>query len=119
MQSIPSKSMAGFYSEKWKKNAIKLNYIQNVKLLERTKSDKYGTIIKATPAATLQAPTPAFRIAVGYNSAVYTGITVFPALIVNFPIKQNNLKFKKIHSKIIFKWKKKIFECLTHPTSKK
>lgn len=38
--------------------------------MKLTKSDKYGTIIKATPAAILQAPTPAFRIAVGYNSAV-------------------------------------------------
>lgn len=36
----------------------------------QTSNDKYGTIINATPAATLQAPTPAFRIAVGYNSAV-------------------------------------------------
>lgn len=58
-----------------------------------TKRDKYGTMIKATPAATLQAPTPAFRMAVGYNSAVYTGITVFPALIVNFPIAKRMNKY--------------------------
>lgn len=49
----------------------------------------YGTIINAKPAATLQAPTPAFRMAVGYNSAVYTGITVFPAEMVNFPKSKN------------------------------
>ena len=36
----------------------------------RTKSDRYGTMIKATPAAILHAPTPALRIAVGYSSAV-------------------------------------------------
>lgn len=51
-----------------------------------TSNDKYGTIINAKPAAMLQAPTPAFRMAVGYNSAVYTGIIVFPALMVNFPV---------------------------------
>lgn len=38
------------------------------------------------PAAMLHAPTPAFRMAVGYSSAVYTGIIVLPALIVNLPI---------------------------------
>lgn len=42
----------------------------------------------ANPAAPLQAPTPIFRIDVGYNSAVYTGIIVLPALIVNFPKRQ-------------------------------
>lgn len=58
-----------------------------------TNNDKYGVEMRATPAATLQAPTPAFLIAVGYSSAVYTGIIVFPALIVNFPVKKRKQKF--------------------------
>lgn len=51
--------------------------------------DKYGVKIRAKPAATLQAPTPMFLIDVGYNSAVYTGMIVFPALIVNLPVYLN------------------------------
>lgn len=51
-----------------------------------TSIDKYGVKIKAKPAATLHAPTPAFLIAVGYISAVYTGIIVLAALTVNFPV---------------------------------
>lgn len=50
-----------------------------------TNRERYGVKTRANPAATLQAPTPTLRIAVGYNSAVYTGIMVFPALIVNLP----------------------------------
>lgn len=48
----------------------------------------------ANPAATLQAPTPMLRIDVGYNSAVYTGMMVLPALIVNFPFFGDGLKVK-------------------------
>lgn len=44
--------------------------------------------MSARPAATLHAPTPAFRIDVGYSSAVYTGIIVLPALIVNLPVER-------------------------------
>lgn len=58
-----------------------------------TSNDKYGTIINAKPAAMLQAPTPAFRMAVGYSSAVYTGIIVFPALMVNFPVHVGLVRF--------------------------
>lgn len=59
------------------------NAVQAAQIL--TSIDRYGVKIKANPAATLHAPTPIFRIAVGYNSAVYTGMIVFPALIVNLP----------------------------------
>lgn len=54
-----------------------------------TSSDRYGVRIKAKPAATLQAPTPTLRMGVGYSSAVYTGIMVLPALMVNLPIIRN------------------------------
>ena len=50
-----------------------------------TNSESAGVRMSAMPAATLHAPTPMFLIDVGYNSAVYVGIIVFPALIVNFP----------------------------------
>lgn len=50
-----------------------------------TNSESAGVRISAMPAATLHAPTPMFLIDVGYNSAVYVGMMVFPALIVNFP----------------------------------
>lgn len=50
-----------------------------------TRMSRYGVRMSARPAATLHAPTPTFRIEVGYSSAVYTGIIVLPALIVNFP----------------------------------
>lgn len=55
--------------------------------------------MSANPAATLQAPTPIFLIAVGYSSAVYTGIIVLPALIVNFPkIKSNQRNYLNFSS---------------------
>lgn len=41
-----------------------------VVVIGSTRSDKYGVKINAIPAATLQAPTPTLRMAVGYNSAV-------------------------------------------------
>lgn len=46
-----------------------------------TISHKYGTNISATPAETLLAPTPMFRMVVGYNSAVKTGMTAFDELM--------------------------------------
>lgn len=60
-----------------------------------TSIDKYGVKIKAKPAATLHAPTPAFLIAVGYISAVYTGIIVLAALTVNFPVIKFNIEENK------------------------
>lgn len=42
--------------------------------------------MSATPAETLLAPTPIFRIVVGYNSAVKTGITALDELIEHFAI---------------------------------
>lgn len=51
--------------------SIKKFYSHKLDILDSlTKSDKYGVNIRARPAATLQAPTPTLRMAVGYNSAV-------------------------------------------------
>lgn len=61
---------------------------------------KYGVRMSASPAATLHAPTPTFRIEVGYNSAVYTGIIVLPALIVNLPANRIGKMGILIHSSL-------------------
>lgn len=55
--------------------------------------DEFNKLTSAKPAATLHAPTPIFLIDVGYSSAVYTGMIVLPALIVNFPNDIQNIQF--------------------------
>jgi hypothetical protein len=64
-----------------------LNVLLEKEIYLLTNSDSAGVRIKAIPAATLHAPTPMFLIDVGYSSAVYVGMIVFPALIVNLPDK--------------------------------
>jgi hypothetical protein len=43
---------------------------ENEEKNQLTNNDRFGVRMRANPAATLHAPTPTFRIAVGYNSAV-------------------------------------------------
>jgi hypothetical protein len=54
-----------------------------------TRSQRYGTSIKAIPAGTLEEPTPRFLTTVGNSSAVNTGITALDEDTENLPAIAN------------------------------
>lgn len=55
-----------------------------------TKSQRYGTIIRAIPAGIFDVPTPKFLITVGNNSAVYNGMMTFDDDTENLPAITND-----------------------------